>query len=104
MLKSHSSLIDMSALPVPLPPMSRSLKVTDLCCSNRVDRAVSLKESHLVKVIRMHIQPSVEVYGEMTSPDESERVGALIQVFFRLEIRGGSYCGRHFLVGLTGAG
>ena len=28
----------------------------------------------------MHIQPSVEVYGEMTSPYECERVGTAIQI------------------------
>ena len=79
MLKSHSSLPDMSALPVPQPPMSRSLKASDPRCSNWVDRAVSQKESHLVRAILMRRQPSVEVYGEMMSPDGSERVGSLIQ-------------------------
>ena len=104
MLKSHSSLIDMSALPVPLPLMSRSLEVIDLCGSNRAGRAVSLKESHLVKVIHMHIQPSVEAYGEMTSPYECERVGTLIQDFFDwrfVEVRTADAA---FRVGLTGAG
>ena len=62
--------------------MSRSLKVIDLCHSNWVGRAVSLKESHLMKVIHMHIQPSVEVYGEMTSPYKCEWVGTLIQIYF----------------------
>ena len=38
-------------------------------------RAVSLKESHLVKVILMRREPSVEVY-EMMSSDVSERVGS----------------------------
>ena len=32
-----------------------------------------------VKVILMRRQPSVEVYGEMMSPDGSERVGSLIR-------------------------
>ena len=52
------------------------MKVRDRCCSNRAARAVSLKESHLVKVILTHRQPSVEVFGEMMSSDESERVGS----------------------------
>ena len=79
MLKLHSSLPDMSALPVPQVPMCRSMKARDLCCSHRADRAVSLKESHLVKVALMRRQPSVEVYGEMMNPDGSERVGSLIR-------------------------
>ena len=72
MHKSHSSLPDMSALSVPQPPMCRSMNA----------RAVSLKESHLVKVILMRRQPSVEVYGEMMNPDGSERVGSLIQICY----------------------
>ena len=51
---------------------------SDPCCSNRVDRAVSQKESHLVKGILMRRQPYVEAYGEMMSPDGRERVGSLI--------------------------
>ena len=76
MHKSHSSLLDRSALPVPQPPTCRSMKVRDLGCVHRVARVVSLKESHLVKVIPMRRQPFVEAYGEMMSPDESERVGS----------------------------
>ena len=81
--------------------MSRSLKARDLCSNNRVDRVVSLKELHRVREILMRRQPSVEAYGEMMSPDGRERVGVLIQF---VEMCGGSYCGRHFLIGLTGAG
>ena len=59
--------------------MILSLASCDLRFSSRVDRVVSQQESHLVKAILLRRQPSVEVCGEMTTPDGSERVGSLIQ-------------------------
>ena len=81
MRKFHSSQRDVNALPVPLHPMSLSQTASDLRYSSRADRVVSQKESHLVTAILMRRQPSVEVYGEMMSPDGSERVGSLIQTW-----------------------
>ena len=79
MHKLHSSLPDMTALPVPLHPMSLSQSVRDLRYSSRVDRVVVQRESHLVMAILTRRQPSEEAFGVMMSPDPSERVGSLIR-------------------------
>ena len=105
MHKSLSSQRDRNAHRVRLRLMSLSLIASNLRRSSQEDRVVSQKESHLVTAILTRRQPSVEVCGEMMSPDGSERVGSFnSELYFRLEICGGSYCERHFLVGLTGAG